>query len=74
MMMPYPPKLYLDSEAAGLHSMPVMFQFAIGEDGPVVIYDIWTKPISETLALIELFVRHFGKLPGTLCQSMVTHR
>jgi hypothetical protein len=37
-MQSYPTKLYLDSEAAGLHSMPVMFQYAIGPDGEVIFF------------------------------------
>lgn len=45
-------KLYLDSETCGLHSMPVLLQYAIDE-GPISLYDIWMKPISETLRLIE---------------------
>ena len=45
-------KLYLDSETCGLHSMPVLLQYAL-EDGPIVLYDIWTEPVANTLALIE---------------------
>ena len=45
-------KLYLDSETCGLHSMPVLFQFAI-EDGGIELYDVWKEPIGKTLALIE---------------------
>ena len=32
--------------------MPVLFQFAEG-DGPIELYDIWKRPIRETLSLIE---------------------
>jgi hypothetical protein len=52
-MSNYPHKLYLDSETVGLHSMPVLFQFAYG-DGPVQMYDIWKKPISGAAAVIRL--------------------
>lgn len=45
-------KLYLDSETCGLHSMPVLLQYAI-EDGPITLYDIWKEPIGKTLRLIE---------------------
>ncbi len=45
-------KLYLDSETCGLHSMPVLLQFAV-EDGPISLYDIWTEPVGKTLRLVE---------------------
>ncbi len=44
--------LYLDSETCGLHSIPVLFQFA-ENNGPIHLYDIWKHPIRETLSLIE---------------------
>lgn len=47
-----PKKLYLDSETCGLFGMPVLLQYAI-EDGPIELYDIWYKPVKETLQLIE---------------------
>ena len=50
-------KVYMDSETVGLHSMPVLFQYAI-DDGPIHLYDIWKKPIHETLALIESWLPH----------------
>ena len=34
--------------------MPVLFQYAVGE-GPITLYEIWRRPISETLDLIEWF-------------------
>ena len=45
-------KLYIDSETCGLHSMPVLLQYAL-EDGPITLYDIWNEPIRKTLDLIE---------------------
>jgi len=45
-------KLYLDSETVGLHSMPVLLQYAL-EDGPISLYDIWNEPVGKTLKLIE---------------------
>jgi len=50
-------KLYLDSETCGLHSMPVLLQYAIDE-GPIHLYDIWKKPIGETLQLMEGWWQH----------------
>ena len=50
-------KLYLDSETCGLFGMPVLFQYAV-EDGPIWLYDIWKRPIHETLRLIEWFCEH----------------
>ena len=51
-MNQYPPKLYLDTETCGLHSMMVLLQYAI-EDGPIILHEVWRRPIKETLALIE---------------------
>lgn len=42
----------LDSETCGLHGMPVLLQFAF-DDGPVQLWDIWKKPVHQTLSLIE---------------------
>jgi len=47
-----PSKVYLDSETCGLHGMPVLLQYA-QEDGPISLYEVWSRPIRETLALIE---------------------
>jgi len=45
-------KVYLDTETCGLHSMMVLLQYAEG-DGPIVLHEVWRRPIRETLALIE---------------------
>lgn len=50
-------KLYLDSETCGLHSMPVLLQYAIDE-GPIHLYDIWLQPIGKTLRLIDSWWKH----------------
>lgn len=50
-------KLYLDSETCGLHSMPVLLQYAIDE-GPISLYDIWLEPIGKTLRLLESWWHH----------------
>ena len=50
-------KLYLDSETCGLHSMPVLLQYAI-EDGPITLYDIWKNRIGKTLRLIESWLEY----------------
>jgi hypothetical protein len=50
-------KLYLDTETCGLYGMPVLLQYAIG-DGPIVLYEIWRRPIRETLSLVESFLPH----------------
>ena len=52
-----PPKLYLDTETCGLHSMMVLLQYAVG-DGPITLYEVWRRPIRETLALIEWICQH----------------
>ena len=56
-MSNHPPKLYLDTETCGLHSMMVLLQYAV-EDGPIVLYEVWRRPIRETLALIEWICQH----------------
>src|SRR3989339_359282 len=56
-MSSHPPKLYLDTETCGLHSMMVLLQYAV-EDGPIVLYEVWRRPIRETLALIEWICQH----------------
>lgn len=50
-------KLYFDSETCGLHGMPVLFQYAVGE-GPITLYELWHRPIRETLELIEWYCEH----------------
>ena len=52
-----PPKCYLDTETCGLHSMMVLLQYAV-EDGPITLYEVWRRPICETLALIEWICQH----------------
>jgi hypothetical protein len=51
-------KLYLDSETCGLCSMPVLFQWAL-DHGVITIYDIWLRPVRETLNTIESFLEHY---------------
>jgi hypothetical protein len=53
----YPPKLYLDTETCGLHSMMVLLQYAL-EDGDIVLHDVWLRPVKETLSLIEWICKH----------------
>ncbi len=50
-------KLYLDSETCGLFGMPVLLQYAV-EDGEIILFDIWKRPVHETLRLIEWFCTH----------------
>lgn len=52
-----PVKLYIDTETCGLHSMAVLLQYAV-EDGEIILYEIWKKPVSETLELIEWVCEH----------------
>ena len=47
-------KLYLDCETCGFHGFPVLLQFAHNRDR-VQLYDIWTRPVAETLRLVEGF-------------------
>ena len=50
-------KVYIDTETCGLHSMPVLLQYA-EEDGPIQLHEIWRRPIHETLSLIEWLCQH----------------
>lgn len=47
-----PRKCFLDTETCGLYGMPVIIQYAF-DDGPIQIHEFWTRPIDETLSLIE---------------------
>ncbi len=47
-----PKRCTLDTETCGLAGMPVLLQYA-WDDGPVMLYDIWLKPFSETMELVE---------------------
>jgi len=46
---------FIDSETCGLHSMMVLWQFAI-DDGPIYLYDIWKEPVWKTLELFEMLM------------------
>lgn len=52
-----PSLLYCDVETCGLHSMPVLIQYAY-DDGKIVLYEIWKEPVHKTLALLEEFTKH----------------
>lgn len=49
-------KIYLDCETCGLHGLPIIVQYAY-DDGPVHIHNFWTRPISESMTLIESFLK-----------------
>ena len=44
--------VYLDSETVGFAGMAVLLQYA-WEDGPVELFDVWLRPVRDTLSLIE---------------------
>ena len=50
-------KIYLDTETCGLHSMPVLLQYAF-DDGPIELYNIWLEPVGKTKRLLEEFCKH----------------
>jgi hypothetical protein len=50
-------RIYIDSETCGLHSMMVLFQYAVEED-PITLYDVWKRPVGETLDLLEWVATH----------------
>lgn len=45
-------RVYIDSETCGLHSIMVLWQFAI-DDGPIHLYSIWLEPVWKTKKLFE---------------------
>ena len=45
-------KCFFDTETCGLHGMAVTLQYAY-DDGPIQIHNFWTRPIDESLELIE---------------------
>lgn len=50
-------KLYLDTETCGLHGVAVLIQYAVN-DGPIHLWEPWSRPIGETLALIQSFLQY----------------
>lgn len=49
--------LFYDTETCGFEGPAVLIQYAY-DDGPVELYNVWKNPISETLELLEGFMRH----------------
>ncbi len=48
---------FIDSETIGLHGMMVLFQYAI-DNGDIHLYEIWKRPVGETLDLLEWIASH----------------
>ena len=42
----------IDTETCGLHGVAVLLQYA-EDEGPIVLHEIWRRPIRETLRIIE---------------------
>lgn len=51
--------IFFDTETCGLHGVAVLIQWAQG-DGPIHLHSVWTRPIHETLELIEKFASNRG--------------
>lgn len=47
-------KIFLDTETVGFHGPIVLIQYAI-EDGEVILYPVWQRPVQETIDLIDMF-------------------
>lgn len=45
-------RVYLDCETCGFHGPALTIQYAIN-DGPIVIHEVWRRPIQDTLDLIR---------------------
>lgn len=54
--------IFLDTETCGLHGMPVLLQYAVGE-GDIVLYSLWKNKVQKTLDLIEWIVNY----PDGIC-------
>jgi hypothetical protein len=50
-------KIYLDTETCGLHSQPVLLQYA-EDDGPIKLVNLWSQPAGDTLDLLEHLAAH----------------
>jgi hypothetical protein len=50
--------IYYDTETCGLHGVPVIIQWCVGETGETNIHSFWTEPIGESLELIEMLMAH----------------
>lgn len=48
---------FVDTETVGFYGMPVLIQYAIN-DGETILYNVWEKPIQETLDLIDEIARN----------------
>lgn len=55
--------IFNDTETCGLHGPVVLIQYAV-DDGPVVLHNVWKRPIQETLTLIETMMSHQGGICG----------
>lgn len=49
--------VYCDTESTSLHGMPVLIQYAYGDDEPT-LFNIWEERVGDTLALIEEMLEH----------------
>lgn len=49
--------IFFDTETIGLHGLPILIQYAY-DDGPVVLHNIWTEEIEDTLQLITDICDH----------------
>lgn len=55
--------IWYDTETCGLHGMPVLIQYQ-RDDEEIQLHSIWTRPIHETLDLIQMMMNHEGGLVG----------
>lgn len=55
--------IFLDTETCGLHGMPVLLQYCIG-DYDIELYDLWKNPIRQTLGLLEFIANYEGGIVG----------
>ena len=52
--------IYLDSETTGLYGPIVLFQWALGVDGEIKLWDVWHEKIDSTIKLYEMIANHPG--------------
>lgn len=48
---------FLDTETCGFHGLPTLVQYAI-DDGPITLFEPWTRPARESVELIEQLMEH----------------
>jgi len=57
------PPIFFDTETVGYYGVIVTIQYAEG-DGEIVIHNVWTSPVSETIILLEKIINNKDGIVG----------